>query len=427
MSAVRRSAAARAAAGVAVVRRHRVFIALCGLILVNQFGFGLITPVLPLYADSFGLGPSLIGLVIGVYGLARFLVSVPAGRLAETRGRRPVLIGGTLLTALASALIASAANLPQLLLYRVLAGAGAATVLVSGQIMVGDLASSANRARLMSIYQGFFLVGVGLGPAPGGLLADHIGIRAPFIAYAVFSALAGVTAMLWIAETRPATAPRPLVARPGAPVVAASGWAVAATPAFVLVSAVSFVQTFARTGALFNVVPLLGSERLGLSATQIGLTLTLVSMIQLAVIYHAGVLSDRFGRRPVIWPSTILSGVSMAAFALSGSEGAFFASALLWGMASGISGPSPAAYVADLAPAELRGRMFGLYRACSDAGYIVGPLLLGWLTARSGFNAPLLLTAAMFIIFGVLFALLAPETHQHETQAAETGAAKCAK
>src|SRR5437763_7711056 len=62
---------------------------LCLLILVNQFGFGIITPVLPLYADSFGLGPSLIGVVIGIYGTARFLVNVPAGRLAEARGRRP--------------------------------------------------------------------------------------------------------------------------------------------------------------------------------------------------------------------------------------------------------------------------------------------------------------------------------------------------
>jgi hypothetical protein len=53
-----------------------------------------------------------------------------------------------------------------------------------------------------------------------------------------------------------------------------------------------------------------------------------------------------------------------------------------------------------------------LYRACTDAGYIIGPLFLGWLTARAGFTSPLLLTAAMFIISGVLFALLAPETHR---------------
>ncbi|MGD9894813.1 MAG: MFS transporter, partial [Dehalococcoidia bacterium] len=109
---------------IALLREQRVFLTLCILILINQLGFGLITPILPLYADSFGLGPSLIGVVIGVYGMARFLVNVPAGRLAETKGRRPVLIVGILVNAISAALMATAQNLPQLLLYRVLGGAG---------------------------------------------------------------------------------------------------------------------------------------------------------------------------------------------------------------------------------------------------------------------------------------------------------------
>src|SRR5215216_5286955 len=117
----------------AVLREQQVFLTLCALIMVNQLGFGLITPVLPLYADSFGLGPSAIGLVIGIYGAARFLANVPAGRVAEAKGRRPVLIAGALINAVSAALMASAQSLPQLLLYRLLGGLGAATVLVAGR------------------------------------------------------------------------------------------------------------------------------------------------------------------------------------------------------------------------------------------------------------------------------------------------------
>ena len=186
--------------------RDRSFVAVCALILVNQIGFGIVTPVLPAYARSFGLGPADIGLVIGIYGFARFLANVPAGQIAERRGRRPVLIIGTVITSVASALMATAGSLPQLLVYRLLAGLGAATVITGGQIMVGDLSNAQNRGRMMSMYQGVFLIGVGLGPTPGGLLADHLGIRAPFIAYAIFSALACVLALLIIRETRPATA-----------------------------------------------------------------------------------------------------------------------------------------------------------------------------------------------------------------------------
>lgn len=405
---------ARAATYLRALRSQRVFLTLCLLIMINQFGFGLITPVLPLYADSFGLGPSLVGVVIGVYGLARFVVNLPAGRLTEVYGRRSVLIGGTLVNALASALIATAQNLPQLLAYRVLAGAAAATVILTGQVMVGDLATPANRGRLMSIYQGFFLIGVGIGPAPGGFLADHYGLRTPFIAYAVFSVLASLVALFLIVETRPAAEPpaESPVGQPPPPI--ASLRSVVLTPAFLLISAVTFVQFFARTGVIFNVVPLLGDERIGLSPSQIGLTLTVVSVLNIAMLYHTGVFSDRYGRKPVIWPSTVLAGLSMIAYALSNSYAAFFASAMLWGVASGVSGPSPGAYIADLAPADLRGRVFGIYRTLADAGYVVGPLLLGWLLAVSGFTAPLLLTAAMFIVAGLSFALFAPETHRGE-------------
>jgi MFS transporter, DHA1 family, multidrug resistance protein len=393
-----------------------IFLTLCVLIMINQFGFGLITPVLPLYADSFGLGPEQIGIVIGIYGLARFIVNVPAGRLAEARGRRVVLIGGTLVTALASLLTAFAQNLPQLLILRLVTGAGAGAVLITGQIMVGDLSTPANRGRMMSVYQGFFLVGVGLGPAPGGILAEFFGLRAPFIAYSAFSAAAALVALFAITETKPAAPSTPPAARPDtgstptrAPMVGLR--AIVLGPAFLLISAVTFVQFFARTGAIFNVVPLLGREHLGLTAGQIGLSLTLVNVLNIAVLYHAGVLSDRLGRKPVIGPSTVISGLSMAAFAFSDSYLAFLGAALLWGLASGISGPSPGAYIADIAPAEVRGRIFGIYRSCSDFGYIVGPLLLGWLTAVAGYHPPLLLTAALFVLSGSLFMLFAPETH----------------
>jgi multidrug resistance protein len=387
--------------------RNRLFLPLCLLILVNQLGFGLITPVLPAYARSFGLSAGAVGLVIGVYGLARFLANVPAGQLAERRGRKPVLILGTAITTVASALMATAGSLPELLLYRLLAGFGAATVLTGGQVMVGDLATPENRGRMMSLYQGFFLVGVGLGPTPGGLLADHFGLHAPFVAYAVFSGLACLVALFVIRETKPRDAVR--VAAPDPAVRPEGSRAVVWSAPFLLVGLVSFVQFFARTGAFFTVVPLLGKDRLGLSDAQIGYTQTLAQAVNLAVLYHAGLLADRLGRKRVIVPATLVCGLALALFALSGGYAVYLLSALVWGLGSGFAGPSPAAYVADLAPPALRGRVFGAYRSLADSGYIVGPILLGWLAGVGGYGLPLVLTAALFLLSGTLFGLAAPE------------------
>ncbi len=387
--------------------RNRLFLSLCLLILVNQLGFGLITPVLPAYARSFGLSAGAVGLVIGVYGLARFLANVPAGQLAERRGRKPVLILGTAITTVASALMATAASLGQLLLYRLLAGFGAATVLTGGQVMVGDLATPENRGRMMSLYQGFFLIGVGLGPSLGGLLADRFGLRAPFVAYALFSGLACLVALFVIRETKPRGTTRSTAVPDEAPGAAAR--AVVWSAPFLLVGLVSFVQFFARTGAFFTVVPLLGKDRMGASEAQIGLVQTLAQVVNLAVLYHAGLLADRLGRKRVIVPATLVCGLAMALFALSGNYATYLLSAFVWGLGSGFAGPSPAAYVADLAPPALRGRVFGAYRSLADSGYIVGPILLGWLAGVGGYALPLLLTAALFLLSGTLFGLAAPE------------------
>src|SRR5512147_1813783 len=86
----------------------RVLVWMCVLIAVNQLGFGAVVPVIALYARSFGVSQSAIGLAIAVYGLARFLVAMPAGHFADRAGRRAALAGGGLITAIGNLLCAYA-------------------------------------------------------------------------------------------------------------------------------------------------------------------------------------------------------------------------------------------------------------------------------------------------------------------------------
>src|ERR1700730_8733740 len=90
--------------------RYRILVWMCVLIAVNQLGFGSIVPVVPLYAASFGVSPAAIGLTIALYGLARFLLAVPAGRLADRIGRRGTLALGGVVTVIGNLLCAVAAS-----------------------------------------------------------------------------------------------------------------------------------------------------------------------------------------------------------------------------------------------------------------------------------------------------------------------------
>jgi len=386
----------------------RVLVWMCVLIAVNQLGFGTVVPVLALYARSFGVTQSAIGLAIAAYGLARFLVSMPVGRLTDVVGRRTALALGGLVTAAGNLVCALAPSFGVFIAARFVAGVGAALVLVAGQIVLADITTPAHRGRVMAIYQGVFVFAVGVGPLPGGALAQHFGLAAPFLVYAVMGTLAAAVAWFQIPETRAtglsaadATEPPPFAAQ----VRLLTGHA-----GFVLVALVSFMNAVARTGALFNVIPVLARDRLALTTDRIGVGLALSSLVGLVLAYPAGVLVDRWGRKVVIVPATLVAGASLVLFLTASSYAWFLVACVTWSIAVSVSGAAPAAYAADVAPPGMNAAAMSTFRMLADLGYVLGPLVLGVVTDGFGANAALGGTAACLVAVGLLFWALAPET-----------------
>ncbi len=387
---------------------RNVLIWMCVLIAANQFGFGSIVPVVALYAEDFGVSQTAIGLTIAVYGAARFLINLPAGRLADLIGRRHTLALGGAVTVVGTILCALSTNYTMFLGARFVAGAGAALVLTAGQVVLADIASPHNRGRVMAIYQGVFLFAVGAGAFPGGWLADRYGLAAPFWANAVLAGVVTILAFAFVPETRDL---RPRSHAPGVALPFRQQIdLILRVPGFALICLTSFAAFFARTGGLFNVIPLLAEDRIGLSPDQIGLGIGMISIVGLVLVYPSGSLVDRYGRKAVIVPSMLFSGVAMMLFGTIGTFAGFLLCCLLWSASSGISGAAPAAYATDIAPPGMVAPSLGLYRALADAGYVVGPLLLGAIADLQSPEAALMFTAAFLLACGVLFSLRAPES-----------------
>jgi MFS family permease len=367
--------------------------------------------VLALYASSFGVGQSAIGASIAVYGLARFLLAVPAGRLADAGGRRSVLALGGLVSAAGNLLCAYAPTFALFIAGRFVAGAGASLVLIGGQVVLADITTSVNRGRTMAIYQGVFLFAVGVGPVPGGFLAARYGLTAPFLVYTVAGVLAAAVAWFQIPETRPAHGggvalePSPF----GAQIRLLTG-----RIGFVLATTISFMSAVARTGALFNVIPVLARDRLALSTDRIGVGLALASLVGLVVIYPSGMLVDRFGRKLLIVPATLMSAASMIVFLVAPSYGWFLAGCVVWSLATGVSGAAPAAYAADVAPPGMNAAAMSTFRMLSDVGYVLGPLVLGAITDLFGADVALATTAVLLAAVAALFGRWAPETYRQQ-------------
>ena len=392
-------------------RATRILVWMCVLIGVNQLGFGAIVPVIALYARSFGVLQSAIGVAIAIYGLARFLVAIPVGKLADVLGRRSALALGGLVTAAGNLLCAYAPNFATFVAARFVAGAGSALVLIAGQIVLADITTPARRGRVMAIYQGVFLCAVGIGPYPGGLLAERFGLAAPFVVYAVAGVLASAVAWVQIPDTRATRAGTTEAIAASLPF---SGQVrlLTAHAGFMLVSLVAFTSAAGRTGALFNVVPVLARDRLALGADRIGFGLAVAGVVGLLLAYPAGALADRYGRKTMIVPTMVAAGVSMLVFMAAPSYAWFLAACVVWSVAVGMSGAAPAAYAADVAPSGMNAAAMSTYRMLSDLGYVLGPIALGVLTDLFGADAALATAAALMVVVAGVFALRAPETYR---------------
>jgi multidrug resistance protein len=391
--------------------RHRILVWMCVLIAVNQLGFGSVIPVAPLYAASFGVPPSAIGLTIALYGLARFLFAVPSGRLADRIGRRGTLAIGGVVTVVGNVLCAIAPSYAIFLGARFVAGAGAALILTAAQIVLADISTPSQRGRFMGIYSGVFAFAVGAGPYPGGVLAEHFGLNAPFFVYGLLAAVVAALAWFRIPETRGNSLAR-LTSLAELPTFAQQIRLMSVSAGFLLVSLIGFAAAVARTGAVFNVIPLMVTDRLGLAPDQIGLGLSLVSLFGLLLAYPSGWLVDRFGRKSVIVPATLMSGAAAALFALVPSFAWYLAACAVWGFALGITSDAPGAYAADTAPPGMNAAVMSTYRMLSDAGYVLGPILLGIIATTAGAPVALALAGALLVVSALLFGRFAPETYR---------------
>lgn len=388
------------------LRANRALLWACIVIAVNQLGFGIVVPVTPIYARSFGVTETAVGFVFAIYGLGRLLFNVPAGNAADRYGRRPTILVGTIVTSAGSLLCGLAEGFTQLLFFRLIGGIGAAIVITGVQTVVADIATRENRSRMMATYQAFFTFAVGVGPSVGGVVALWAGYRAPFFAFAGLALAAGVLAIAQLPESRP-------VARASGPAgpLAPSGAtrALLVNVGFLTLSAITFVQFFNRTGGIFAVVPLAGVERIGIDPVTMGLALTAASVCNIAFVGVAGSLADRHGRKAAIVPGCVVGAASFWGFSFATDYPLFVLSAILWGL-SGAFLAASAAYTADLAPAGAVGLTMGVYRTLADLGYVIGHITLGYLAETMGSAASLSSAAWLSLLTMVPFLLFAPET-----------------
>src|SRR5437773_11154385 len=168
-------------------------------IFVNLVGFGIIVPLLPFYAESFGASPLTIGLLFAVFSLCQ-LVSAPAlGDLSDRYGRRPVLVFSLAGTVVSFVMLAAAHSIGMLFAARIVDGLSGGNI-STARAYVADITGPKDRARAYGLIGAAFGLGFILGPAISGALA-HVSYTAPIWAAAAITLVATAMALLWLPET----------------------------------------------------------------------------------------------------------------------------------------------------------------------------------------------------------------------------------
>src|SRR5580698_151305 len=178
---------------------------------LDLVGFGIVLPVLPLYARRYHASAATAGALVAAFSLAQLLASPLWGRVSDRVGRKPVLIVSLVGTALGSLFTGLATGLVLLFVGRLVDGASGASVSVA-QASVADFARPDERARLFGLLGAAFGLGFVLGPALGGLLAP-ISPRLPFFAAALVAGVNALVAVRRLPETKRAPR-RPAVPNP---------------------------------------------------------------------------------------------------------------------------------------------------------------------------------------------------------------------
>jgi len=260
----------------------------------------------------------------------------------------------------------------------------------------------------MSLYWGSFLLGTSFGPTLGGFIGEYLGYQDVFLSFFALSLIATIFGYFLIPETRqnkntPAKLPDPDVNK-------AVSTPLSRNISFWLICAMVLITLITISGNQITLVPIMGYERLGLTEGQVGLALTVVAVMQLIIVPFAGRLSDRLGRKRLIVPGGMVTVLGLLLFTRAGSYLFFLFSSAILGLGRGFGGPVPTAYAADIASPEDYERTMAIYRAVSDAGWVIGPIMLGWLKDVSGINSPFFLAAGLLFVATICFASLAKET-----------------
>jgi MFS transporter, DHA1 family, tetracycline resistance protein len=366
-------------------------------VFIDLLGFGIIIPLLPFYAESFGATGLTVGLLGTSFSLMQFLFAPVWGRWSDHIGRRPIILIGLLGSCISYVALALADSLTLIFAARILGGIAGANI-ATAQAYIADVTTHENRAKGMGLVGAAFGLGFVFGPAIGGALS-HFGPSTPMWCAATLCLGNFVAAWFLLPESKTTERPAVRLNRIDAFRRAMLRPQLLAVLSLYFIVTMAF-SSFEATFALFS------ERRFGFTSATIGYLFALIGGI-LALVQGVlvGRIVGRVGERRLIPIGIATIGLAIAAIPFAPSMPTLLVVLAALALGMGLNSPSLSSMASRLSDPADQGGVLGLAQSLASLGRVVGPAWGGFLYDHFGMTVPYV-GAALMMMVGLAVALI---------------------
>jgi len=374
-------------------------------VLIDLIGFGIVMPILPVYAQRFGAHGIGYGALIFVFSAMQFLATALLGRMSDRIGRRPILLTTMVINAAGYILFAFAPSYWWLFAARVISGFASGNI-SAAQAYVADITTPAERARGMGLIGAGFGIGFVLGPMIGGLADHYIGHSAPGLIAAGLSILNFFSASVILRES---LAVHHRTTRP----LFDFGHMVEALGRKHLrpLMLVWLLAPFAFSGYTV-VLPLHTAQAFSWGAKDLGWLFVVIGVVAALVQgFLFGKIEKRTGARALLIVGLFGMAISIAAVPYAGSSLLVYAWTVPLAFTNSLFSPAASGLVSIYADPTEQGTILGAAQAFAALGRTIGPLAAGWAYDAFGSFTSYLAAGGVMLLGGFISLRLARVSH----------------
>jgi len=393
---------------IGISQRISPLVVLLITIFIDVTGFGMVLPLLPYYAVTFGVGSTALGVLVASFALMQFISSPILGQLSDKVGRRPILLVSILTSVASFAFFALATSFWGLLLSRVVAGL--ATEISVAQAYIADITEVRDRAKGMGRVGAVHGAGFIIGPALGGVLSPYGFTAAGWVAALLALVNLGFVFFFLPESLDPRQKDEGSQTRVG---ILASLRRALSRPWMGSVLLIFFIVSFAFS-AFPVIMPLFAMTFFGLGSVEMSFFFVYTGLVQ--IVFQGivvGSIASRIGEAKMIAVGLTVMTIGVLLLVFFPSLVMFLVLITITFLGIGLLNTAIPSYISKITPVTERGGVMGVTQSVSSIARVPGPLVAGAVFEYAGVLAPFLLSAVLLMVatlFGFRIAHQKPST-----------------